>query len=361
MPEAASPWDIPRSWEPALRAAAEGGVLLLVGDTNSGKSTLAAVLADAALRAGRRVAVVDADVGQSSIGPPACVSMALLTDPVVSLEELAPGRLEFVGAPTPVGHLLPAVAGAGVLAEAARRSGAETLIVDTTGLIEGPVARALKGAKVQLLQPDYVVALQRDDEAEHLLAPYRGRARPQVLRLRPSRRVKERSREQRTTRRKELFARYFASGREAEVAWEQVPMEGTMWTTGRMLPGHLRAHVEEVLGVEVLHAESSSEGLFAIAAGPADTGAARELRETYGGSVRAVEAALFRNLLVGLLGERGETLALGILEGVDYRARRLHLFTPLREVAAGRGLRLGTIQLGRDGTQLAWLEPGDLG
>jgi polynucleotide 5'-hydroxyl-kinase GRC3/NOL9 len=361
MPEAASPWDIPRSWEPALRVAAEGGVLLLVGDTDSGKSTLAAVLADAALRAGRRVAVVDADVGQSSIGPPACVSMALLSDPVTSLEELPPARLEFVGAPTPVGHLLPALAGAGVLAEAARRSGADTLIVDTTGLIEGPVARALKGAKVQLLQPDYVVALQREDEAESLLAPYRGRARPQVLRLRPSRRVKVRSRDQRTARRKELFARYFASGRQAEVAWEQVPMEGTMWTTGQALPGHLRGHVEEVLGVEVLHAESDSEGLFAITAGPADRGAARELKETYGGSVRVVEAALFRNLLVGVLGERGETLALGVLEGADYRARRLHLFTPLADMAVGRGLRLGTIQLARDGTQLAWLEPGDLG
>jgi polynucleotide 5'-hydroxyl-kinase GRC3/NOL9 len=361
MAEAGSPWDIPRSWEPALRAAAEGGVLLLVGDTDSGKSTLAAVLADAALRAGRRAAVIDADLGQSSIGPPACVSMALLSAPVASLEELPPARLEFVGAPTPVGHLLPALAGAGVVAEAARRSGAGTLIVDTTGLIEGPVARALKGAKVQLLQPDYVVALQREEEAEHLLSPYRGRARPQVLRLRPSRRVKERSREQRTARRKELFARYFASGREAEVAWEQVPMEGTMWTTGRTLPGHLRAHAEEVLGVEVLHAESDSEGLFAIAAGPAEAGAARALKETYRGSVRVVEAALFENLLVGLLGGRGETLGLGILEGVDYRARRLHLFTPFQEVAAGRGLRLGAIQLGRDGTQLAWLEPGDLG
>jgi len=62
-----------------------------------------------------------------------------------------------------------------------------------------------------------------------------------------------------------------------------------------------------------------------------------------------------------LLGERGETLALGILEGVDFRARQVEVFTPLVEAARVGAVRLGAIQLGRDGTQLAWLEPGDLG
>lgn len=354
-------WDIPSSWAPALEAARAGSVMLLLGGVDSGKTTLAAVLANAAQEAGRATAVVDADVGQSSVGPPACVGMAVVDRPVSGLDELAAQAIDFVGSPSPAGHLLQCATSAAVMVRAARALGAETLIVDTTGLIAGPFARALKGAKMRLLEPDVVVALQAEDEAEHLLTPSARRSRPRVLRLPRSRKVKPRDREERTSRRQRAFAAYFAAGRAHDVEWASLPMENTAWTTGEPAPGHVAAYAEEVLGCEVLHAEWRAGGIFVIVRGRPDAEGLRRLGEGFGGQARACEASCLEKRLIGLLGDAGETLGLGILEAIDFRRRRVIIFSPLPDLARARAGRLGAIQLSRDGTQLAWNEPGDTG
>jgi len=356
----AATWDIPQGWEPARALARAGGTLLLIGDTDSGKSTLAAILARDAFAAGRKVTVVDADVGQSSIGPPTCVGAGRVTRPIASLSEVPAQRIDFVGSPSPVGHLLGAATSTMVMAQWARADGAETILVDTTGLISGPVARALKGAKIRLLDPDAVVAVQSDREAEHLLTPYRTRERPRLLRLAPSPRAAARSRTQRNAHRQRQFAGYFSAGRVHVLDWKQVPVENSSWTAAEPLAGHLRAHAEELLGQEVHYAARGADGLFLLAAGPASRTGLREVEGVFG-VTRAVDAAVYGNLLVGLLGAHGETLALGILEKADFSAGRWHVFTPLSSAVAVRGMRLGSIQLARDGTQLAWLEPAEVG
>jgi polynucleotide 5'-hydroxyl-kinase GRC3/NOL9 len=352
--------EIPEAWGPAREVAREGGVLLVVGASDLGKSTLAAVVAREAVEAGRGVAVVDADVGQSSIGPPGCVSWAWVERPITALSELTPEGLDFVGTPSPVGHLLGFVTSTVRMVEAARAAGAGTVVVDTTGLVAGPVARALKGHKIRLLDPEAIVALQAEEEVEHLLSPYRARPRPRIIRVKPSRLARVRSREQRTEHRRRAFAAYFRDGHAVGLDWKRIPMENTAWTTGEVLPGHLRAHVETVLGSEVLYAERGSEGIFVVTAGGVERRGTLELRDSYGAATRVVEEGRLRNLLVGLLGEKGETRALGILERVDFRARRMEVFTP-GDGEGVRGVRLGAIQVARDGTQEGWVEAGELG
>lgn len=361
MGEARHSWEVPASWEHALAAARQGGTLLLVGSVDAGKSTLAAILAREAWRAGRATAVVDADVGQASIGPPTCVSVGLVTQEIERLDDLAPEAVDFVGSPSPMGHLLQCATSAAVMVAAAGRAGAETIVVDTTGLISGPAARALKSAKIRLVGADAVIALQTEDEVEHLLAPYAHRARPRVLRLGRSRRVKERSREERTARRQERLGAYFANGGVFQARWSDLPMESTAWTTGEPVPGHVRAHAEELLGCEVVYAERRADGVFVVVSGRPDQGGLRALGEGFGGTARACEVGSLENRLVGLLGEEGDTLALGILESMDFRARRLTIYTPLKDPAQARGLRMGAVQVARDGTQLAWNESGDVG
>lgn len=349
-------WDIPERWQPALEIARSGGTLLLIGATDSGKSTLAAILAREARGAGRSAAVVDADIGQSSVGPPACVSLGRPDG-----DELRAAALDFVGACSPIGHLLQCAAAAAAMVVAARRAGDETLIVDTTGLIAGSAARALKAAKVRLTDPDVIIALQAEDEVSHLVAPYAGRERPNVLRLPISRAVRARSREDRAARRQRRFAQYFAGASAVEVSWDDAPVENSPWSNGRPAPGHIRAYAEERLGAEVLHAERSADGLLVIVSGRADPRGLRRLAEGFGGGARAIEADALDHLLVGLVGARGETLGLGILEEVDFAGRRLHLWTPLSDGCQVRAVRLGSVRIARDGFQLGTNEPGAVG
>lgn len=361
MGDSPSPWDVPSSWRPALDAARRGGVLMLLGSADSGKSTLAAVLANEALRAGREVAVVDGDLGQSSIGPPGCVGMARPRKPFASLEELEVEAIEFVGVSSPAGHMLDCVAATDAMAHAARDAGAETVVVDTMGMISGPVARALELALGRVLAPDSLIALQAEDEVEPLLAPFARRARPEVLRLAMSRRVKQRTREERASRRQRRLAAYFSGGRCAEVAWDEVPMENTGWTTGEPVAGHVLAYAEEQLGCEVLYGERRADGIVLIVDGRPDRDGLRSLGEGYGGTAWAIEVAALDRLLVGLLDARGRTLAMGLMEAVDFRRHRVTVFSPLPDLSAVCALRLGGMRVARDGTELGRNQPGALG
>ena len=153
------------------RAVSRRGVHVLLGGMDSGKSTLARRIAAAGIAEGLTVGVLDADVGQSSVGPPTTLGLRLCR----SEADLAPealrqaDHLAFVGAISPQGHLLPLVTGTRLLLDRARAEGADMVVVDTTGLVSGVYAQLLKFHKIGVLQPDLVVGIARGEELQPLL------------------------------------------------------------------------------------------------------------------------------------------------------------------------------------------------
>src|SRR5438128_583015 len=153
------------------RIAASARVVMLVGGLDTGKTTLGRTLARAALEEGRRVAYLDADVGQKAVGPPTAVTLRLVDDPADLIPEAMDRMdgLHFVGATSPQGQLLPLVVGAGRLLARAVEDGADLVVVDTSGLVSGVYGQILKYHKIELLRPDVVIGLQRGEELEPLL------------------------------------------------------------------------------------------------------------------------------------------------------------------------------------------------
>ena len=153
------------------RAVRDHRTVLLIGGLDSGKSTLAHTMLRAALAAGRTAAFLDADVGQKSVGPPATVGLKHVRVP----EDLEPARLSqadalgFVGSTSPQGHLLPLVTSLARLHTRAREEGADFVVVDTSGMVSGIYGQLVKYHKVEMLQPDLVVGLQRGEELDPLL------------------------------------------------------------------------------------------------------------------------------------------------------------------------------------------------
>jgi polynucleotide 5'-hydroxyl-kinase GRC3/NOL9 len=200
--------------EDAVRhAVARGGVTLLVGGLDSGKTTLARRIAAAGLEAGSTVAILDADVGQSTVGPPTTVGLRLCR----SSEDLEPDALAkadeivFVGSTSPQGHLLPLAVGARRLLDRARAEEAELVVVDTTGLVTGVYAQVLKFQKIELLQPDLVIGLARGQELDPLIGIVRRFFAAEVMALRVHPDVVPTSVEQRAQNREQAMRRYFAS------------------------------------------------------------------------------------------------------------------------------------------------------
>ncbi len=162
--------DVPAPWQ-AIDWVQLRDVVLVVGATDTGKSTFARSLIRQMQAGEMRVGWLDGDPGQSALGPPTTLTLA---DPAADPDVLPDGSVRhvFVGAVSPVGHMLRVVVGARRLVDAAKE--ADTIVYDTTGLVDpNRGGLYLKHAFVDILQPSTVVALQRDDELERLLTPLR--------------------------------------------------------------------------------------------------------------------------------------------------------------------------------------------
>jgi len=335
---------------------------MLLGAVDTGKSTFCAVLASAAARAGRRAAVVDADVGQSDVGPPACVGMGLLSRPIQRLAEVSASALYFVGSTSPAGHLLPALVGARLTVEAAQRAGADLVVVDTTGMVHGSAARMLKMSKIDALRPSHLVALQRGGEVEHLLAPYAKARRPVIHRLPVSARAEVRTREQRAAARKAAFQRYFESAVDTDLALDQVAIQGSAWRSGQPLPGHMVRYLADQLGCTVAWAERSDEGIFAVVGDDCGRVNSDVLAAAFPDvSVRVARAEHFDGLLVGVRDGDDETLGMGILRNIDFGSGHITLHSPVRQTEQIAALRMGSLRLAVDCGEVTHNRPGATG
>ena len=192
-------------------AATRRGLTLLIGGLDTGKTILAHRIVAAGIDAGLLVGLVDADVGQSCVGPPTTVGLRLCRSrDDLDRESLAKADLlYFAGSTSPQGHVLPLVVGTRLMVDRARDQGAELVVVDTTGLVTGVYAQVLKYQKVGLLQPDLIIGLERGAELEPLLGIVRRFFAAEVITLPVHRDVVPTSVEQRALNREDALRRYF--------------------------------------------------------------------------------------------------------------------------------------------------------
>jgi polynucleotide 5'-hydroxyl-kinase GRC3/NOL9 len=150
------------------RGLTQKGICLILGAADTGKTTLAAAAARHAA-SGESVGFIDADTGQSHIGPPTTVGWAIADRPQVDFAQLSVGGISFVGDITPVGHLLQLAAAVTRCFQQISEL-ADLVIVDTPGFISGPAANVLWWTVQQTLQPELILAVQRNDELREVLA-----------------------------------------------------------------------------------------------------------------------------------------------------------------------------------------------
>ena len=127
--------NLPADWADAARRIRRDAIgrVLILGPNDVGKSTFARVLLDDARQEGRRAALVDADVGQKTVGPPAAVTLGYPDGDALSL-----ARLAFVGTTNPVQGWRLLIRGLGRLSDEAN---ADLTVVNTSGLLRGPGRR----------------------------------------------------------------------------------------------------------------------------------------------------------------------------------------------------------------------------
>jgi polynucleotide 5'-hydroxyl-kinase GRC3/NOL9 len=150
-------------------AARKTGTILFLGNIDTSKTTVAESCSRRA--AGRvKTAFLDADMGQSHIGPPGTVGWAPLGSNRSKIDRLKPRGISFVGDVMPVRHLLQFTTALHHCFQQARAA-ADIVVIDTPGYVSGPAAAVLWWSVQQMLQPDVIAAIHRTDELGHIIKP----------------------------------------------------------------------------------------------------------------------------------------------------------------------------------------------
>lgn len=218
---------IPVKWQKTIEKILEipKGVVFLLGGVDTGKTTFALLLADEATKRGIKVGIVDADVGQSTFGPPTTISFVEVPPKCKeTITKLEPKAFYFVGNNSPMGSLLPSVIGAKKMVERARFSGCELIIVDTTGLIIPPMGTALKYHKIQLLRPKHIVAFERGNELRVICKSLFGYKYFKLFRLDVPSQVKIISEEERRKIRNAGYRAYFKKTKTLKLDLEKISL-----------------------------------------------------------------------------------------------------------------------------------------
>jgi polynucleotide 5'-kinase involved in rRNA processing len=154
------------------RVSGLSGVVMVMGDVDTGKTSLCKQFAEDALADGRSVAYIDADVSACTVGPAACVGLKILQLPEDLADLSTPDELRFVGSTEPNGVVLPHVVGVASLVSAVRDR-VDLVLLDTTSVVSGVVGQTLKYHLVELTDPVLIVALQHGNELDPIISMLR--------------------------------------------------------------------------------------------------------------------------------------------------------------------------------------------
>jgi polynucleotide 5'-hydroxyl-kinase GRC3/NOL9 len=239
--------------------------IMLLGGPDTGKTTLAAELAGL-LSKDSRTGILDLDMGQAHIGPPSTVAWGFLEGGFKGWEDIKAETLYFTGALSPPGNMLPSITGARLLMDSALAK-CSKLIIDTTGLVAGPVGRVYKQHKIDLLRPDVVLAIQSDDELEHIISPYGLMSSPVIMRLKPSSLARLKSPPVRASFRAERLSAYFEGSRVFDVDMNRCGLRHTNAGEDDKLEGRLLSFRDQTgsdICLGVIEKAALAEGLLTV-------------------------------------------------------------------------------------------------
>ncbi|KAL6754165.1 Pre-mRNA cleavage complex II protein Clp1-domain-containing protein [Haematococcus lacustris] len=198
-----------------------GPRVILVGPTDSGKSTVCRLLLNWGVRSGWEPTFVDLDVGQGNITVPGCVAACPVESPLEVEPEGGSGSsldlplVHFFGhtspgdAPELYKYLLDRMALTLERRNASNpQAAASGLVINTLGWVDG-LGYELQLHAIQAFQADVVVVLEQDRLYSQLSQEFKGRPSVQVYKLDKSGGCVKRERDERRLARDRRVREYF--------------------------------------------------------------------------------------------------------------------------------------------------------
>ncbi len=210
---------IPPVWREASQIIEQShGTVVIIGDVDSGKSTLCTLLANDCYREGLKMGIIDGDVGQADIGPPTTISAAIARNTLFNLQELASLASRFMGHTSPSSIPDKLIRGLVQLKNKLGRS--DVLLVNTDGWVQGDDALQYKARLLRELEPQLVLGISSNGELDNLLELQKCT----VLKLNRSPFARTRSREERRRARELGYRRFLQNAKRVDLKLKDVKL-----------------------------------------------------------------------------------------------------------------------------------------
>jgi polynucleotide 5'-hydroxyl-kinase GRC3/NOL9 len=310
-------------------------------------------------RKGYRIGVIDADIGQSDIGPPGTIGLSITDKCIPSFDRAHLYDAYFIGDKTPTGHLLPVVIGTAKMVEKALSIGADGILINTTGYIHGGVARALKKYKIEAVNPTHIIGLSLRRELTPLIRCL-GVADKTILLEAPKYIARKEYRDRKEFRRLRMGA-YFRNCKEHVYKLDDIILENTV-LEGRVRSGRFMELIHSSLGIRPDAIFTDRNDIYLFFRRKIDKSTYmriyNRLRSDFN-NVRIIPIESIRGLYLGLY-KKGRFKGVGRLEDINFRENKI-VFTASTDIDDLDEIVFGYLLLDENFNEKGSIRPGFLG
>lgn len=349
----------------------KGKRIMVLGGSDAGKNTLITYLTNRLLRGGFKVAIMDADMGQSEIGPPTTMSLAYLQNPIFELLEAEPSSIFFVGSTSPAYMISRVLKGIEELMSHFNKAQVkEDLIVNMPGWISGHGAVDFVLQMISKINTSHLVSLQRENEVEDILKEVPSRVDLTKLTVSPY--ARPRTREERKFLRETSYRKYFVGSKEFTMRCSKIDFSPLFSSQGEEVSLKVIREVENIVGSRVLYCEQDNFSINAVVMSQVEAktelfgettdeeqnheaGSTRGEKTPVQKEIRLVPVNELSDLIVALFDKNEQFVSLGILKNLDFRAKRISVSAISKPSELSR-IELGKVKITHQGHEIGYAE-----
>jgi polynucleotide 5'-hydroxyl-kinase GRC3/NOL9 len=324
---------VPSSWDEAakeLLSLTKPVTVMVMGGVDSGKTSFCTFLVNAAVTKKLRTAVIDSDLGQSDVGPPSTVGYNFVAEPVNDLFEIEVQDAVFVGSASPSGAINKVIDGLACLKARIMDQGADFLVINTDGWVEGEEASAYKIRLAETVGSSAVVGLRQENELRPILDALHD---VKVVVVDSPQLIQPRSREKRKLLRELSYKKYMKEAKMQSFSLGWLKVNNSLLGSGGQLHRKRLETLSNLLQKRPVYSEETVAAIIVVLkrSEPVTEEQINAAEEHFGKRVKVIFEGDEEGLLVGLKTEEDNFLGIGILHEVDYKRKTLKVYTPVSQ------------------------------
>jgi polynucleotide 5'-hydroxyl-kinase GRC3/NOL9 len=321
---------IPSSWENTARellSLDKPVTVTVIGGVDSGKTSFCTFLVNAAVKEKLKTAIIDADLGQSDIGPPSTVGFNFVAEPIKDLFEINAQDAFFVGSASPSGAISKIINGLEFLKAKVMDQAPDFVIINTDGWVEGEEASAYKVRLAKVCGSNAVVGLQQKNELNPILEALQ---EIKVFTIASPQLVKPRDREKRKLLRELSYKKYLKEAKMQSFSLGWITVKNSLLGSGSQIHGKRLEVLNNLLQNKTVYSEETVATILVVLKGKGITEEQVKAAEgNFGKRIKVILKGDEKGLLVGFKNEENNFLGIGVLHEVDYKRKILKVYTPL--------------------------------